>query len=150
MTQTVPCAECGALLEAGQTCQDHFYQMLGWEWEYQLLEVHHLMVLSYNLQHPSILSPDGLKASITLLRQFLEDGITPQQMRERISSGVDSGTRTYKITATNGAIGGYAHPVSWTMRASDVIRAGADHYYESVRRWADSIRAALKESGNFE
>ncbi len=138
------CAECGAPLDDGRTCQDDFYTMLGWEWEYQLLDVHHLMVLSYNLQHPSILSPDGLTVSIGLLRQFLEEGITPELMRKRMSAAVDSGTRTFTITAREGAVGRYAHPITWTMRASDVVHAGVDQYYESVRKWAESALKSLE------
>lgn len=144
------CAECGAPLDDGRTCQDDFYTLFAWEWEHQLLDVHHLMVLSFNLQHPSILSPDGLSASINLLRQFLEDGITPEQMRKRMSAAVDSGARTFTITAREGAVGSYAHPITWTMVAGDVVRAGVDDYYVSVRRWAESIQAALKAVKNEE
>ncbi len=150
MPQPAFCAECGAPLGDGRTCRDDFYAMLGWEWEYQLLDVHHLMVLSFNVQHPSILSPDGLNASINLLRQFLEEGISPEQMRNRMSTAVDSGTRAFTITAREEAVGSYAQPITWTMTAHDVIRAGAEQYYESVRRWAESIHAALKSVENEE
>lgn len=50
------CAECGAAWTNGQTCEDHFHQMLFWEAENPRAgaEVHHLMVLCYHLQHPSL------------------------------------------------------------------------------------------------
>lgn len=142
------CPECGADWSDGLNCTDHFHQMLFWEWEHRLQDVHHLMVLCYHLQHPSLYSPEGLDGAKEALVQFVERGVAPEAWRKQISEAVDSGNRTTKIAGTPDAHGEYAHPVAWTMTAADVVRAGAAQYYASVQAWAESILAALRESNN--
>jgi hypothetical protein len=111
--------------------------------------VHHLMVLCYHLQHPSLLSPDGLQGQMRLLADFLEGGITPQEVRWRDRSALDSGNRKYKIKGTPAAHGSYDHPIEWPMTTPDVINAGVDSYCDSVRSWAQSVLQTLRASGNF-
>ena len=116
------CSECGTVWHNGETCQDYFYQMLFWEAENsKYSEVHHLMVLCYHLQHPSLYSPQGLREGIKLLRDFWERGLTPKQVRKRNQSVLNSSTRTWKITGTPASHGAYDHPMAWTMTATDVI-----------------------------
>lgn len=119
-----------------------------WELDNQMYDVHHLMVLCYHLQHPSLYSPEGLREAEQLLVSFLEEGLTPHQVRRRIAKAVDSGSRTYKIKGTSTSHGVYAHPVHWTMTAADVTAAGLDRYYIEVKAWADSILKSLRESAN--
>lgn len=85
-----------------------------------------------------------------MLVDFIEGDVSPQQMRQRLSRAVDSGTRPYKIAGTPDAHGSYANPVRWDMHTADVVRAGADHYYDRVRQWASSILASLRLSSNLE
>ncbi len=105
--------------------------------------VHHLMVLSYHLQHPSLYSPEGLTHAQNLLVDFVTRGVTPQQIRQRDREKVDSGKRTFKITGTPEAHGSYTHPVVWTLRACDVVAGGTERYVENVTAWAQSIYEAL-------
>src|SRR5262245_38185795 len=92
------CSECGSAWRDRQTCQDHFHQMLYWEFEYpDLGVVHHLMVLCYHLQHPSLYSPEGLRYSMQLLVDFVERGVSPQESRQRSRVIVDSANRKWKI-----------------------------------------------------
>jgi hypothetical protein len=78
------CPECGAPWQVGLTCADCFHQMLYWENENPLLgAVHHLMVLAYHLQHPSLYSPEGLAYSLQLLADFLKHDLTPEQARKQ-------------------------------------------------------------------
>jgi hypothetical protein len=143
------CPECGSAWRDGQTCQDHFHQMLYWEFENpDLGVVHHLMVLCYHLQHPSLYSPEGLRYSMQLLVDFVERGVSPQESRQRSRAIVDSGNRKWKITATPTSRGSYAHPIQWPMTAADVIAGGADHYCENVRAWARSMFEMLNATGN--
>jgi hypothetical protein len=144
------CPECGADWSEAITCEDDFHQFLYWEMGdmENLGVVHHLMVLSYHLQHPSLYSPDGLKFSMGLLVDFVARGVTPQDVRQRDRDKLDSGNRQFKIKATAEAHGSYAHPIEWTMRAQDVVAGGSEHYVENVRAWAQSIHDALKVSGN--
>ena len=142
------CPACGADWADAPPCTEHFHQMIGWELDHQLYDVHHLLVLCYYLQHPELYSPDGLAYAQKLLVDFVEGGVSPQAMRQRIGGVVDSGTRAFKITGTPESHGSYAHPVRWTLRAADVTAAGIDHYYASVRQWAAATLQALRELGN--
>jgi hypothetical protein len=142
------CPECGAVWQNGKTCQDDFYQMLVWEHEnpgYGV--VHHLMVLCYHLQHPSLYSPQGLSGAIRLLGDFLENGVTPEQVRKRDRATVNSHERTWKIKGTPASHGVYDPPVQWTMTAANVTANGVDNYCDSVRAWARSVYGALKTAG---
>ena len=146
MKQT--CPECKAVWQEGQTCQDYFYQMLAWEHEKpENLLVHHLMVLSYHLQHPSLYSPEGLRGAIRLLDDFVGRGLAPEQVRKQNSAIVDSSQRTWKITGTPDSHGVYGRPVAWTMTSANVIENGIDNYCDSVQAWARSMYESLKSAG---
>jgi hypothetical protein len=144
------CPECGTVWTEGNTCQDHFNQMGVWEIENPEYhrQVHHLMVLCYYLQHPSLYSPEGLGFAKQLLVDFVERGVTPQQVRRRDRGRVDSSKRKFKINGTPERHGAYAHPVAWPMTAANVTGGGPDRYCDSVRAWAQSMLAALRASGN--
>jgi Family of unknown function (DUF5946) len=109
--------------------------------------VHHLTVLCYHLQHPSLYSPEGLRYAIRLLDDFLERGMTPEQVRKRNSAAVNSHERTWKIKGTPASHGAYDPPVQWMMTAADVVADGVENYCDSVRSWATSVYEALKTSG---
>ncbi len=150
MSTNQSCPECGAPWTDGSSCQDYFHQMGFWEIEHMSVNgvVHHLMVLCYHLQHPSLYAPDGLRHATGLLVDFVERGVSPQTVRIRDRDKVDSGRRKFKIKATADSHGAYAHPVVWTMTAADVIARGEPNYVASVRAWAQSVLDALKASGN--
>jgi hypothetical protein len=111
-------------------------------------EVHHLMVVSYHLQHPSLYSPQGLSGAKKLLVDFVERGISPQYVRQRDRDKVDSGNRKHKIKGTAASHGAYVYPVRWTMTAADVTAGGLNNYVENVNLWAKSVLNDLKSSGN--
>jgi hypothetical protein len=143
------CPECDATWVGAATCQDHFHQMLAWEIENPSLgEVHHLMVLSYHLQHPSLYSPEGLDGAKQLLVDFLERGLTTSEVRHHIRGSVASDKRKFKIKGTAENHGEYRNPIHWTMTAADVIARGVDSYCDSVRAWAGSVLESLKASRN--
>lgn len=145
MAESRRCLECGAMWTGDQTCETYFHQMLFWEAEHPALgEVHHLMVLCYHLQHPSLYSPEGLIEARRLLVEFVEHGASPAEVRQRNRARVDSSRRDWKIKATATSHGSYDPPIHWSMTAADVIAGGADHYCDNVRQWARSINEALK------
>lgn len=142
------CPECSATWSDEGTCQEYFHQMLFWEAEYPRLgEVHHLMVLGYHLQHPSLYSPQGLAEGLRLLDLFVVQGVAPEVVRKQNRERVDSGKRRWKIKASSSSHGGYKQPVVWTMTAADVVAGGAENYSENVRRWAQSILASVRKAG---
>src|SRR5512147_743298 len=122
------CPECGAAWADGNTCTDYFHQMLFWEAEDPSLGiVHHLTVLCYHLQHPSLYSPEMLDGAKQLLVDFVERGVSPQTVRQRDRTKLDSGNRSWKIKGTAGSHGTYHNPIHWTMTASDVTAGGMEH-----------------------
>jgi hypothetical protein len=144
MKPTAICPECGAPQEE-QTCKERFHQMLGWESEDPALGVvHHLMVLCYHLQHPSLYSPEGLRFARQLLKDFVEGGVSPQDVRRRERDRVDSGKRSWKIKGTPQRHGSYNKPMRWEVTTADVIAGGMEGYCENVRRWAQSAHETLK------
>lgn len=148
MASVERCTVCGAVWVDALTCEASFHQMLAWELENQLYDVHHLLVLCYYLQHPHLYSQQALQGAMQLLMQFIEQGFSPQAMRTHIGGAVDSGVRTYKITGAEGAQGSYSVPVVWQMHVTDVARAGLTDYYANVRLWAQLTLKALRTSGN--
>ena len=144
------CPECGAEWTDGVSCQDHFYQFGYWENEFPslTLDVHHLMVLCYHLQHPSLYSPDGLGFSKQLLVDFVERSLSTGEVRKQNRVALDSGNRKFKIKGTAASHGHYSHSVRWTMRAGDVVSGGVNDYRENIKAWARSILQALRGSGN--
>jgi hypothetical protein len=150
MEMTDRCTECNAVWVEGVTCKDCFHQLEYWEFEdlARFGEVHHLMVLSFHLQHPSLYSPEGLAGAREMLIDFLERGVTPEMMRERNERKLDSGQRKFKIIGTLAAHGVYEHPVVWTMTVADVVAGGREAYCANVRAWARSIYESLECSGN--
>ena len=140
------CSECGTAWTNGQTCEDYFHQLLFWEAEYPAYgaEVHHLMVLCYYLQHPSLYSPAGLNGARRLLVEFVDHGASPAEVRQRNRARVDSSQRNWKITGTPASHGSYDPPIRWRMTAADVVAGGSGNYCNNVRAWARSINEALE------
>ena len=120
--------------------------MLFWEAEYPAdgAEVHHLMVLCYHLQHPSLYSPEGLEEARRLLVEFVADGASPVEVRKHDRARLDSSRRDWKIKAAATSHGSYNRSVVWLMTAADVVAGGSDHYCANVRAWAQLIDEALK------
>jgi hypothetical protein len=119
--------------------------MLFWEAEYPAYgaEVHHLIVLCYYLQHPSLYSPEGLKEARGLLVAFVEQGASPAEVRQRNRDRLNSSKREWKIKATATSRGSYDQAIAWTMTAADVVAGGSDQYCDNVRAWAKSINETL-------
>jgi hypothetical protein len=141
------CAACGAVWSGEKTCQDDFYQMLAWEAEYPaFLEVHHLMVLCFHLQHPNLYSQEGLTYARQLLVEFVERGVSPREIRQRNHAQVNSRNRHWKIKGTPTSHGVYDRPILWTTTAADIVAGGTDGYCDRVRAWAQSIYETLKMS----
>jgi len=145
MNPPTTCPECGAPWQDSRTCQDDFHQMLYWENEVpENGEVHHLMVLCYHLQHPSLYSPEGLEYAKDLLDDFIAKGLSPQEVRRGWADQVSSRNRRFHITARPGAQGSYPVLVQWPITARDVVNGRIDQYRENTRTWANSVYEALK------
>ena len=140
------CPECGAAWADGRTCADDFHQLLFWENERpELGEVHHLMVLCYHLQHPSLYSAEGLAHARRLLADFVAGGLSPAEVRQRQRGAVDSGERGWSVTARPGNRGKYERSPTWELRVQNVIAGGPNQYLKNVRLWAGAIVRHLND-----
>jgi hypothetical protein len=143
------CPECRAGRPDTLTCEGAFHQALAWDFENPRAgSVHHLTVLCYHLQHPSLYSPEGLKCAEGLLVEFLEKGKTPEIVRRENYETMQNNRRNWSVTRSGLNKGTYGAQPMWTMTIRDVVTGGLGNYPEKVRAWAESILRALKESGN--
>jgi hypothetical protein len=110
--------------------------------------VHHLTVLCYHLQYPSLYSPEGLRYATGLLVEFLEKMKTPEIVRRENHDTDQNSQRNRSITSSGSNKSTYGTPPMWNMTIRDVVVGGSGNYPEKVRAWAESILRALKESGN--
>lgn len=108
--------------------------------------VHPIMVLCYHLQHPGLLSPEGLVSMKSLLIDFLYHNLNPEEVRRRNRSKLSSTQRGWKIKATAVRKATYVQPIEWSVTAQDVTAAGSNNYLETVRGWAKSILSDLQSS----
>lgn len=146
------CNECGASLENAAECRDYLNEMIKWDFEdfTGVGKIHHLTVLSYDLQHPSTYSQRGLEDAKNSLEIFLTSPESFAEHDERNRAALSSDVRVWKITGTPENHGIYRTAPIWTIRASDVVGEGLPNYIENVKNWAQSIHDALKESGNLD
>lgn len=144
------CSECGGMLEAGKACREYLDEMIKWDFEdfAGVGQVHHLTVLSYNLQHPSVYSNEGLDNAKKSLVEFMRDPLAYARHGAYDRKQLGSDVRTWKIAGTEEEHAAYASEPLWTMHASDVVRGGLSNYVENVKKWSDSVIDALRASGN--
>ena len=149
MTST-SCPECKAEWLNGRTCADAFHQALAWDFEDPAgaWPNHHLTVLCYHLQHPSLYSPEGLEYANGLLIEFVEKGKAPASVRHENSEELQNSRRKWTVTGSGSAKGEYLIPPRWTVTVQDVVAGGLENYPGRVKTWAESLFRALKESGN--
>jgi hypothetical protein len=140
------CADCGAERLDGRNCEDDFHTLLGWEHERtELMQVYHLTVLAYHLQHPHLYSPEGLAYSRRLLADFLV-GLTPTLARARGAAMLNSRGRRWKVTGTAESYGSYSVRPEWRMTVADVVAGGIDEYRERAAYWARTVNTSLNRT----
>jgi hypothetical protein len=144
------CDECGAKLIDADSCREYLNEMIKWDFEDFLGvgKVHHLTVLSYNLQHPSVYSVKGLQNAKETLVEFIKN---PTQYathgaydREKLASDV----RDWKISGTPESHAEYATRPQWHMLASKVVRGGLGNYVDNVIKWNETVLCDLRDTGN--
>ena len=91
------CSLCGAATDAAITCQDRFDEFLALEFSNPAYgKVHMLTMSCFMIQHQRYSDPALLWMQHTL-RDVLENGVNPSEIRFQMSSEVDQGKRDWKI-----------------------------------------------------
>ncbi|MCE9643052.1 MAG: DUF5946 family protein [Candidatus Andersenbacteria bacterium] len=148
----VQCVECGAPLDDGKECRDYLHEMITWDFEdfNGVGKIHHLTVLAYNLQHPSLYSRKGLENAKVSLQEFVRNPSSFREHDELHKESLASDVRDWKITGTAEDRGAYPVKPDWTILASDVVRGGLGAYVDNVKKWSESVLSALEVSGNLD
>lgn len=141
-TEADRCPECGAVLEAGQTCDDLFGTVLAWEQQGapEKYAYHHVLVMSWELQHPSRFSDEVLVWAHRALHDVLVDGEDPRRLladaRRTVGRPQD---RTWRMRR----VGGDVVSRRWSRTLSDVVAEGYDAMPGSVRALGDGVLADM-------
>lgn len=145
MSESTICPECGAEWRDGLTCDDHFNQMLAWDFEDPegAGSVHHLTVLCFHIQHPSRYSPEGLNWALKLLDDAIIKGVSAVELRKQVGPLADSGKREIHVTH-HGIPGSHGRPIEWPLVAADITKDGIEVYCDRVKAWARSILNTLE------
>jgi hypothetical protein len=138
METAARCPQCGAAFVPGETCSDRFTatQLKEAENPESYYAVHHLSVPCYMLQHNAY-SRDGWLAVRQLLRQFVHEGLTPEQARRQYRTRWDSGERKWSMTKGKKLAG--VDEIAWTWTIADVRFDTAENYCADVREWARAV-----------
>ena len=131
------CLECGA---PDSECAAHFDECLIKEYEDPRYgRVHNLTVCTYMLQHSSKLSREGWLYERNLLREFLLEGKSPEQIRTERKDARGSGKRSFKFGSKDG------RPIipatQWSRTVLDVRIGDPLTYCEDVVAWASATLA---------
>jgi hypothetical protein len=133
------CPECGA---PERQCEAQYHQFLALEYaDAAYGAVHHLTVAAYMLQHSSNLTAEGWRFERELIKQFLEPGVSPSQVRRELAPDVDSRRRKFKIKSTDGRP--LFDPPAWNSTIMNVRHNGPESYCSDITAWA---RATLVDS----
>ncbi len=129
------CPECGAPAES---CEARYHECLVKEFsEPGYVNVHHLTVATYMLQHSSKLTKEGWLYERELLREFVVEGKAPELIRKQSQARLDSSERDFKIASKDG-LPKIARR-TWSKTILDVDMENAENYCRDVTAWAKSV-----------
>jgi hypothetical protein len=130
------CAECGAVLFEGSTCQTIFDEFLSLEYTNSAYgQVHFFTVACFMIQHGRY-SDEALRWMQPMLRASLDEQLTAQQLRKRAANGINDTPRTWKVTRRADAPP--LPKVAWSVTITDVAQSMQDpeKYCAHVKQWA--------------
>ena len=143
---TERCPECGAKLEIASSCQEIFDSFLVMEFTdpgYGV--VHFLTVACFMIQHDRY-SEAGRIWIRQQMRVYLEEGLSGEELRQRIGKSAEQSTRGWKVTRSADEP---AHPkLDWSMTIEDVAEQFQDapSYCALIEQWARVTLAEMPES----
>ncbi len=139
------CLECGAILSEETSCQEIFDQFLVLEFSDPAYgAVHFLTVACFMIQHGRY-SDEGLAWIAEKLRDYLEKGVSAEQIRRQAAWDAGPSRRSWKVMRPASAPP--LPKIAWSMTIADVARQyrDAESYCKLIRQWA---KATVGEMGN--
>ncbi|MBI3942354.1 MAG: hypothetical protein HY326_05020 [Chloroflexi bacterium] len=134
------CSLCGGEFPSAEQCGERFDACMDLEFENPAAfgAVHHLSVACYMLQHNAYSRDVWLEAR-KMIAQFVQENVTPAEIRKRNRSGLDSRQRKWSIT--KGAKLAEFDTIVWSRTIADVRLDNPTVYCADVELWAQSILA---------
>ena len=136
------CSLCGAATDVDLTCQDRFDEFLALEFSNPAYgKVHMLTVSCFMIQHQRY-SDQALLWMQQNLRDVLENGVDPSEIRVQMTYDVDQAKRQWKIERQPDER--ELPHINWSITIADVYQHKDDpvSYCTWVEKWA---RATLEE-----
>lgn len=132
------CPQCGGDLPSEETCRHRFVRCMALEYENPATygAVHHLTVICYMLQHNGY-SRDGWLEARDMLARFIQDGVTPTEVKQQNRYKFNSGHRTWSIT--KGERLSDVDGLLWTRTIADVGLDDPEVYCADVILWARGV-----------
>ncbi len=145
------CSECGASLRGVENCRDYFNQMLVWDFEdfNGAGSVHHLTVLCYHMQHPSLYSRVALTHAKQFLKEVIQNNLSAKELLEKSREFLVTKVNDSSVKGSPGNHGTYSLKILWSMTADKVIADGLGMYQTHVNEWAQSIYNDIKSQEGF-
>lgn len=141
------CAECGASLPEGRSCQEIFDEYLALEFsDPGYGAVHFLTVSCFMIQHGRY-SDEALTWMREQLRTHLEDGRSIEEVRRSAQQSASNSTRAWKVLRAADAPP--PPKIKWSLTIADVDRQQQDaaSYRALVRQWAQvTLREMQQQS----
>ncbi len=140
------CPQCGALPINGLDCRQQFEALLALEYQDPTGygAAHHLLVMSYVLQHPDEFTDQALEWERHSLKSAL-DGLPPSELRKQAGKSFNGQAHVKKKTPSHPP----GWPAQWPLTVSYIYAAiekeyNTTQYIELVKTWAGSIIDTLK------
>lgn len=132
------CPECGAVISGDRSCQNLFDEFLALEFtDAGFGQVHFLTVAAFMVQHKRY-SDEALVWIEQKLRDYLEKGLSTEEIRDQAGRDADQTKRSWKVgrrqTEKN------LPDVNWKKRITDVKFSEGDSeaYRREITAWAKS------------
>lgn len=137
------CPLCGTVNPEGEGCRERFERCMGLEFESPAAfgAAHHLSVLCYMLQHNAYAREVWLEAR-EMLAEFVEQGVSPESMRQRKNARMAGGQRDWHVT--RGPKLAEFSQIRWSRTIFELRLDCAENYCEDVWAWARAVLADTK------
>lgn len=141
------CAECGAMLPEGNTCQTIFESFMNLEFSDPAYgQVHFLTVSCFMIQHGRY-GDEALAWVQSAMRLYLDEGVAGHELTRRAAQALGQTTRTWKVMRQPNAPP-LPH-IAWDITIADVSQSAHDaaRYREHVARWARRTLEQVADAG---
>lgn len=142
MSEGRTCPECGASLHDASTCEELFHRALAMEWfgPPHTAASHHLLVITYLVQHPAAFTGEGRAAFIASLISAVDGELSGAELLALNRRLLDE-PRSWRFGLPEA---GPPQLRQWAMTIAEAIDGPAGHLPQRVWRWARNVREELR------